>query len=880
MRNDGIKPLKLLFTILSILLLAALGVFSVAIWQDVESTQFSKLHKQNQTLIKQSQTFLTQQTRLVAKTVQARFIEKKLQGNQIRNIFDYLLSATGEAAAYALLDTKGKMLLIQGEISSIKQDQQKSIIKQAMASNTAQVGYLHRAGLLGQSYLPFYIPILNGKKKPIAITVVFFRAQGKNSLMSQFVSSDDNTIWLLGNQGKVRMTHPVPTGLVSNLFGWQLPTETIETIQQHLSQGRSNQGLELEIRNKELLANASYLAEYQLIALNSHPKSMLYASWLERIQPVAIIFVLFLAAALFTYRIALRISKKISEDRNKAEGNVHKLSKAIEQSPNSVVITDNHWCIEYANSHFNLSTATPNTENDTSGHNIIDFPPFNVLTDDLEAISKEIEVSGNWFGERKTDFEGKWFSFSISHISNQSDDITHYVTVVQDISSRKQAEATLYKQANFDALTGLPNRRKAHENLTARLQTAWKEQKKVAVLYLDIDNFKNVNDTFGHHIGDQLLQLVSGRLLKCCKDHAQICHIGGDEFLIYTSYSDVSEVEKFAARILYDVQIPVTIESKQIFISTSIGISKYPEDSNDVAGLIKFADMALYESKKSGRNRQSFFNKELDHRLKRRNLIEIELRYALERNEMLMHYQSKNDIKTGHIMGFEALIRWNSAALGPIGPFSFIDIAEETGIINDLGEFALRQACTDLIEFQRHSDTPLKMAVNLSVRQLSDDKIIDILRNVIKETGIDPNYLELEITESLLAENLDLLLPRLEKLLEQGVSLSIDDFGTGYSSLSYLTSFPVSTLKVDRAFVKDMATNEGDATLAHTIITMAHALGLKVVAEGIEDETQLGMLREYGCDIGQGYLFSKPIPKHEMIHLVETEHLPNNMGLH
>lgn len=190
------------------------------------------------------------------------------------------------------------------------------------------------------------------------------------------------------------------------------------------------------------------------------------------------------------------------------------------------------------------------------------------------------------------------------------------MTVVQDITTRKQAEATLYKQANFDPLTGLPNRRKAHENLTSRLQLAWKEQKKVAVLYLDIDNFKNVNDTFGHHVGDQLLQLVSGRLLKCCKDFAHICHIGGDEFLIYTSYSETSEVEKLAGRLLYDVQTPVTIEGKQIFISTSIGISKYPEDSNDVTGLIKFADMALYESKKNGRNRISFFDKELDHLLK------------------------------------------------------------------------------------------------------------------------------------------------------------------------------------------------------------------------------------------------------------------------
>jgi EAL domain-containing protein (putative c-di-GMP-specific phosphodiesterase class I) len=240
-----------------------------------------------------------------------------------------------------------------------------------------------------------------------------------------------------------------------------------------------------------------------------------------------------------------------------------------------------------------------------------------------------------------------------------------------------------------------------------------------------------------------------------------------------------------------------------------------------------------------------------------------------------MFYQTKNDIKTQKIIGFEALMRWNNTVLGFVSPEEFIGVAEETGIINELGEFALRQACTDLKEFQSKSETPLRMAVNVSVQQLQDDKIIEILQTVLKETGVDPAYLELEITESLLAENHEILLPRLEALLAQGVTLSIDDFGTGYSSLSYLTSFPVNTLKVDRAFVKDMETNKGDATLTRTIISMAHALGLKVVAEGIEDKVQLEMLSKFGCDIGQGYLFSKPLEKVEMLLLVETFELPD-----
>lgn len=875
---DGIKPLQLLFTFLSVILLSALAFFGLSIWQDVKNAELQKLHQQNKALIEHSQTFFNQKTRLIAKTINPELIQDPAQTEQLGNVFDYLLSTTDESASYALIDLTGETVLIRGDLNNTKPNYNQDVLNKVLASKTAQIGYQYRSGLLGQSYLPLYVPILGENKQPIAVVAAFFYTQGQRSIMSNFMSEEGNTIWLLGDQGKVRMTHPLPTGIVSNLFGWKLPDETSVEIQQHLQQGKSHQGIKLRIDGKDLLANISYLAEYQLISINTQPTSKIYLIWLDRMQPVGIVFMVFLFIALLAYRFSLKISKRITEARNKAEGNVKKLSKAIEQSPNSVVITDSNWCIEYANKNFELSSEKPSARDEAPGHSIIDYPPYNLITDELDKISEEIAINGNWFSERKADFEGKWYSFSISHITTKEEEITHYVTVVQDITERKHAEAELYKQANFDPLTGLPNRRKANEYLTSRLQEAWKHKKKVAVLYIDIDNFKNVNDTFGHQIGDQLLSLMANRLLKSCREIAQICHIGGDEFLVYYSYDDANDIERLATTLLKDVSTPVIIEGKQIYISISIGISKYPDDSNDVAGLIKFADIALYESKKTGRNRHSHFNQDLDKRIKRKSAIESELRPALSRQEISMHYQSKNDIKTKRIIGFEALMRWGNSSLGRVGPDEFIEIAEETGIINELGEFALRQACIDLVEFQKYTDTPLRMAVNLSVQQLNDDKILDILDSVLEETRIDPARLELEITESLLAENLDVLLPRLEKFIERGVTLSIDDFGTGYSSLSYLTTFPVSTLKVDRAFVKDMATNKGDATLTHTIITMAHALGLKVVAEGIEDEEQLGMLNSYGCDIGQGYLFSKPLTKNEMLLLVETEKLPNQFG--
>lgn len=872
-RNEGTKPLRLLFSALSVLLLAALVVFSYAIWQEVVSTQANKLNKQSETLISQSRDFFNHQARLVVKTVQPRLLQAPLQTQSLENIFDYLLSASGEVAIYTLLTPQGKPLITRGanNAPALSTDTA-TVIDQVRVNRSSQIGFLTRPSLLGEPLLPFFVPILAEDKSLLGIVAAFYHVQGKASLMNNFIAPDGNTIWLLGSEGRVHFSHPVPKGFVSDLFSWRLSPQSTYAIEQQLNQPQDD-GFVIELKGEDVLLNARRLPEYNLITVNSHPVSGLRSQWFERMQPVWTVFILFLVAALIAYRVALNISHKMSLARQKAEGNVRKLSKAIEQSPNSVVITDNNWSIEYANNHFDLTKATPNRDK-AKGHNIIDFPPYTVISGDIETIQEVVHDSGNWFGERKTEFDGKWYSFSVSGLTNPAGDITHYVTVVQDISARKEAEDRLYKQANFDPLTGLPNRRRAHEDLAAELQTAWKEQRKLAVLYLDIDNFKTINDTFGHMVGDQLLQLISGRLVKTCRERAHVCHISGDEFLVYTSYKELSQVEYIANRILKEVSTPVMIEGKQMFVSVSIGAACYPDDNNDVTGLVKYADIALYESKRLGRNRFTFFDMELERRLKRKHELETEIRYALERNEIYMVYQSKNDIQSGKIIGFEALMRWRSQSLGFVSPVEFIEIAEEIGIIKELGAFALQQSSEDLLKFQKYTASKLKMAVNLSVLQLNDDDIIQTVADAIESSGIPPEQLELEITESLMAENLDSMLPRLEKLMANGCPLTIDDFGTGYSSLSYLTQFPVSTLKIDQAFVKDMPDNQGNATLTKSIIAMSHALGLKVVAEGIEEDTHLGMLRQFGCDIGQGYLFSKPLEFFDMVSLIETENLP------
>lgn len=867
-------PLKLLFMLLSGILLVSFAVFGYMIWNDIKQNQFIELAKQNKVTISQTKTFLTEQALLIHKTLKPTLIENSYNSVEINNKLNYLLATNDEVIAYFLLDTKGKVLIKSGVQIENPPKESQELIEQIKQYNSSQVGYMYNLKRIEFPILPFYVPIWNEHNQLIAIAGILFEVSPKSSLFAGQNLVDGKTIWLLNEQGKVHLVYPTTQGLISSFLGWRLSTDTTNAIQISLRNNPDISLIETKISGEKILASTNQLTKYRLIALNTQPISNLLSTWLNRLKPVGIIFVIFLIIAFFAYRLSVKINQRMADARQQAEGNVYKLSSAIEQSPNSVIITNHNWQIEYANRHFNLeSTTEVHSIQDIIGHHLINYIPYSTLQADLNPIKDELKLSGHWFGERKTDYDERWYAFSINTITDETGEITHYVIIVQDINSRKQTEARLYHQANFDQLTGLPNRRRAHKNLATELSDAWKQDAKVAVFYLDIDNFKKVNDSFGHAIGDQLLQLVAERLSKCCKDRAKVYHLSGDEFLVYTSYFNQDDLPILARHILDKVETPVLIEGKQIFISISIGITRYPEDSDNVMGLVRCADIALFESKNMGRNRYSFFNNDLEYRLQRQNNIEIELRQALKRREIKIVYQSKNDIKTGKTIGFEALMRWKHPALGDIEPFEFIKVAEETGIVTELGEFALQQACRDLQYFQTLSSTPLSMAVNISVLQLKNDNIITTISNILEETQISPQQLELEITETLLVENINNLMPCLNKIQSLGCSLSIDDFGTGYSSLSYLTSLPVNTLKIDQSFVAEMTYNENAATVAQTIIAMAHSLNMKVVAEGIELNEQLNMLMQYKCDIGQGFLFSKPIFKNKVTELLNKEQL-------
>ena len=443
----------------------------------------------------------------------------------------------------------------------------------------------------------------------------------------------------------------------------------------------------------------------------------------------------------------------------------------------------------------------------------------------------------------------------------------------RDITDRKVAEERVQFLAYYDALTGLPNRTLLQDRLTKALASARRRKDKVALLFLDLDGFKTVNDSLGHSVGDLLLQVVSERLKKIAREQDTVARVGGDEFLIVlTAVKEPADAAVTAERIMNAMTAAFVIEGRSISISCSIGISIFPEHGRDGEILIKNADAAMYCAKESGRNIFRFYTKDMNAQAVERLTLENGLRLALDKKELFLVYQPQMEIATGRIIGLEALLRWQHPELGLVPPDKFIRIAENSGLIMPIGEWVLRTACSQTRKWQDEGLPAVSVAVNVSAVQFRQEGFCELIRRVLHETGLAPQYLELELTEGLLLSNADTMFSVLEDLRAMGLKLAIDDFGTGYSSLSYLKQFPVGRLKIDRSFIRDIATNPDDAAITTAIISMAKSLSLKVIAEGVEDEAQMSFLRAHQCDEIQGYYFSKPLAVDKVADKLRGDH--------
>ena len=461
---------------------------------------------------------------------------------------------------------------------------------------------------------------------------------------------------------------------------------------------------------------------------------------------------------------------------------------------------------------------------------------------------------------------------------------------VQDITDRRKAEEKIRYLAYYDALTTLPNRQFFLEQLQRSLATAQRHSRLLGVLSLDLDQFKRVNDTLGHSLGDDLLVAVSRRLSDCVRSADavarldfgtdRLARLGGDEFsLLLTDLAQFHDAARVAQRILDQLKMPFQLGEQEVFVTASIGIALFPNDGENSESLVKNADTAMHYAKEQGRNNYQFYGAAMNTTALEKLSLEGQLRKALERQEFILHYQPKVDASDGRVTGVEALVRWNHPELGIVGPNQFISVAEDIGLIIPLGEWVIATACRQLCAWQQQGCAPISVAVNIAGSHFRQPSLLSVVADTLRDTGLDPGQLEIELTESMLMDNVEATIAVLRDLKAMGVRLAIDDFGTGYSSLAYLKRFPLDTLKIDRSFIKDTPGDTGDAALTTAIIGMAHSLNLSVVAEGVELQVQFDFLKDRGCDVIQGFLISRPMPPENMLEFINgRESMTNTLA--
>ncbi|MCB5186619.1 EAL domain-containing protein [Methylobacillus caricis] len=544
-------------------------------------------------------------------------------------------------------------------------------------------------------------------------------------------------------------------------------------------------------------------------------------------------------------------------------------TSVLESSSEGVVI---------ANAYDEVVTVNPAVSKIT-GHESSDFlsKSFNsLLAEPMSAeqqASMQSALSRQGFWQEETWLRHKNghvfpVALTITVVHDEHSVAVSFVNTFSDISERKLAEERIYNLAHQDALTGLPNRIDIYAKLEQKMQAA-DNKCKFAIMLLDLDNFKIINDTLGHYVGDRLLIEVAQRLTSAVSKQDIVARLGGDEFVVVlTNVEAQAMVSSVAEKVLYRLAQAYLIDGYELHSSSSIGIGFFPNDGGDINSLFKNVDTAMYEAKSRGKNNYKFFTERMREQIDERLRMESHLRQAIVRHEFVLHYQPQVDLTSGRVSGVEALVRWNHPEWGMVSPDKFIRIAEECNLIIPLGEWVLQEACRQSSEWRAQGLGDICMSVNISARQLQSRLFFSLIDHLIVQHDIKPGALELEITESVAMDNPEKTIPRMKKLRDKGVALAIDDFGTGYSSLSYLKLLPLTRLKIDRSFVKDIETDPNDAAICAATIALAHILDLGLVAEGVETDAQLQYLRQQGCDTAQGYYFSKPLPAEGLVQFV------------
>ena len=560
------------------------------------------------------------------------------------------------------------------------------------------------------------------------------------------------------------------------------------------------------------------------------------------------------------------------DERARAQSELKLFAQVFENALEGISITDINGNIIAVNQAF--TEITGYTEQEVLGRNPRILKSDRQDSEFYRDMWNRIIQDGYWSGEiwnRRKNGEAFPETLNISAIQNSSGETTHYVAVFHDISEMKSQQEKIRYQAYHDALTGLPNRNLARDRLLMAIARAGRDHRQVAVIFLDMDNFKYINDSLGHITGDILLTNMAERLKRTIREQDTAARLGGDEFLVIAvDIESEHEVMEIAHRLLAEFKKPITAGGHTLFITMSIGIAMFPQDGSDADTLIKNADTAMYQSKSMGKDTFHMFTRDLSEQAAYHLQLINEFRGAVDRKEFMVYYQPKVHPETHQVKGLEALVRWHKEDGSVVSPADFIPLAEETGLILPLGMFVLKQACLAIKELNQKNPSPLSVAVNLSPLQFKQPDLVSRILDILTETGLPASSLELEITESTMMKDLDESIKKLDRLKQEGITVSIDDFGTGYSSLYYLKILPISTLKIDRSFIRDITTDPNDAQLVETIILMAKNLNIGVVAEGVETEEQLDMLNQFGCRLVQGYYFARPMPTEDLAGYLDT----------
>ncbi len=551
---------------------------------------------------------------------------------------------------------------------------------------------------------------------------------------------------------------------------------------------------------------------------------------------------------------------------------MRKLSRALEQTDDSVMITDSKGTIEFVNNSFERVSGF--TANEVLGKTPslmksgMHEPRF--YRNMWRIISNGIAFREVMINRRKNG-EIYYEQKTITPLKDEDGQITHFVSTGKDISEHMEIQQRLNYLANHDVLTGLPNRALFQERLDRSLAQAKRHRSKLVLMFVELDNFKNINDSLGHAVGDRLLKIVGQRLLLCIRESDTVARLGGDEFaVVLESIEDVNNVARVARSILEHIAEPLELAEREVVITASIGVTVFPEDALDSENLCRNADTAVYRAKELGRNGYQFFTADLTVSASQRMMLEYGLRNALERDEFELHYQPKVMLADYRVCGVEALLRWNNRELGLVSPDVFVPVLESTGLISEVGDWVLNEACRFVAQMQQHGHE-LGVAVNVSARQMLEPRLAERIEDLLQKHRLGSSALELEITESMLIENIAPSIDELAKLRVLGVKVSVDDFGTGYSSLGYLKRLPIDTLKIDRTFVRDLPNDGEDVAITSAIVALAGSLELETIAEGVETLEQVEFLRGLGCHQAQGYFFSRPLQGEQLLQWLEQE---------